>query len=611
MELLIDWDNEANIKKYLGALASSDKPYRHSSYYKNIAHAEELAVHMYGALPKELLTSYRPNEPKEVHNYRMSIFKPITKSKCKKIVNVLSRINNAKNYEIRYPEPTVAGAKDENSLKNYLEKEYPFFGNFTRWVFEVALKQMLADPNSAVCFIPKNLAELSDEGGDTKYPEPFGYTYPSRQLVDFMPDHYYVFLKDEKSAVNVTEYGKGKEDMSGAIFSVFTQTQILTYTQYGNKEDNLFRVELVYQHNIGEPPVVVLGGEYVENTYPFAYESFISGVVPYWDDALREFSDKQAVFVQHVYPERVEIQVECDNTQCGKNANIGWICDGDKRRRCERCQGTGKISGRGPFGVTSVKKDSFDHANPIFPGVAYVDIPTDIVELLKKDIDELIFDGYAAINMEFLAETPEAQSGVAKAYDRSELTSFLLMVSNNVFDNIIKYSIEFMNSMRYNNVMTPEQLEEQLPKIVKPTDFDILSLNQIIAGFSQNQTLPSTIKDEMVLEIIEKKFPEDEKKQEFYRSIILLDPLRGKTADDKFTAFSNGVITKEDYIISENIYKFVSQAIEADADFIGKTDKEKYDALIVLAKAQIALSEKKIELFEEEEEEEIEIPEVK
>lgn len=593
---MIDWGNSLEAIKYIRTLCG-DKPYRHRYYLQTVEHAEHLAIHVQGKNPKDLLLERRPNEPEEIQKYRQKIYRPITKSRTKKVLNVLARINNSKNYRIIFPPPStkVKTESEDNSLEKYIESDYPYWDSYIQWVFDIGLRQMVSDPNACLAFLPKNLIELSED--DAVLPEPFGVVYYSRQVVDYS-EYHTTFLKDEKSLVT-----KGQTQvLEGDIFCVYTDTQIIEYRQYGKKEDLMFDEIILYTHNLGTPPVIKLGGEYIENSYPFIYESFISGVLPYWDDAVREYSDKQSVFVQHVYPERVEMAVACDHPLCGADgAEPGFICDGERKGkfyRCPRCKGEGMITGRSPYGVTKVKKSELSVENPIFPGVQYIDKPTDIVTLLKEDIEDLINDGYSALNMDFLAEVPLSQSGVAKNYDRAELTSFLLSVSTMIFDGMISKGIWIINGMRYNTILSQVELEAQYPVIIKPQDFDIQSLNQMVSEFGQSQNLPRELKDEMTVEIMAKKYAGDKDKQDFYRACIELDPLRGKTSDEKFTAFSNGVVSKVDYSISENISKLISTASE-DPEFYNKPYKEQYAILVKLAEVE---EKKKIELFDEDEE---------
>lgn len=598
----IDFTDDSQVKEYISELIKDRKPLRWRYYDEAVNHAKELAVHFKGEKPIELLERYRPNEPLEIRNYRLENYEPKTKSKAKKIYNVLQRINNSKNYSIEFPEEVSSLIKSEstdNSLEQYTLHDYPYFGNLIQWIFEVAFKQSLCDPNGVICFRPLQTQAETEEGeaiNDNEFNQPFGYLYHSRNVVDYVTDEYYTIMLDEKSPVRVGNIVKNE----GFIFHVYTKNEIIEYRQVGNKVDKKFEINLLYQHNIGEVPVITLGGEYIDNTFPFMYESFAAGILPYWNEAITMDNDLKANYVQHLYLERVEVQVECDNSQCGKNgAEIGKVCSGEpgKHLTCNRCKGTGMITGRSPYGVTSVKKENLDPTNFEFPGVTYIDKPTEIVELVEKKVKSLIDDGFSAINMDILKEVGENQSGVAKTIDRTDLDSYLMAVSNNIFDNLIYYSFHYINLMRYGVVM--KSSGSQMPTINKPTHFDVLSSQQLTQELGQNNALPEQLKDVILIDIINKKFPNDHFQREYNKAVIELDPLRGKTPDQILTEASAGWITDKAAILSSNISAFIIRAHEEVEGFFELDYADKMKILYKFVEEQKKEKAKEITLVEE------------
>lgn len=547
---------------------------RHVNYHKTVAHAHEMAVHIHGNHPSKLLTDYRPNEDAAVHNYRLNIFQPITKSCSKRCINVINGINNPRYYTFKFPE-MLGALSSFPTLEGY---DYPYFGSVKSWVFEIVVKQMLCDPNGIIAFEPIGIEE-----GNELY-RPFGITYRSEQVLDFEIDEYYFIISDKKSEVtigNTTSY-------EGNIYKMFTRTEVITFTQTGDKTKNRYDIESI-SHNIGEPPVITLGGEFVQDTWPFMYESYMSGILPFWNDAIREYSDKQANYVQHVYLERVEVQVKCDAQGCRFVPEKGYhgITVGDTCKECSRCKGSGYITGRTPYGLTVVKDEGvFKETNPLFPGVHYISKPTDIVKLLDDDIDKLIGRGYEAINMDILYSVGANQSGIAKQYDRSDLERYLMAISNNIFDNIIYYTYKYIAGWRY-GYATNEWME-LLPEITKPTNFDVLSTEILAAQLKDARAanLNPALIDQMELDLINRQFAGNEKLKLRHAAFIKLDPLSNIGEEEKFTRYSNGVISEVDYIISSNIKKFIAQAIEENIDFLEQGYTEQYAKMVSYAEAQ-------------------------
>lgn len=586
----IDFTDEKQVKQYLTAITKQKDPQRWKYYDESVKHAKEMAVHANGEKPYDILNDTRPNEPKEIKEYRIKVFQAITKSKFKKIINVCQRINNGKNYFISFPDDVsviIKNDKTDFSLQSYIEKQYPYYGNLVQYIFDVCLKQMFVDPNSVLAFNP-----LPNDD-DTMPPQIIGKIFESKNVIDKQVDEYYTFLLDEKSIVSVGNSNKA----DGNIYHVYTRNEIIEFRQVGKKTDNTYTIEVIYTHGIGEVPVVVLGGEYVTNTFPFLYESYVSGILPFWNKALRLDMDIDANYIQHLYLERVEIQVECDNIECGKNgADVGYVCSGEKKyTQCNRCHGSGFISGRSPYGVTTVKKENISGAELEFPGVQYIDKPTGIVEIAERKLQSLIDQGFEAINMDILKSVGENQSGIAKTIDRTDMDSFLMSISNNIFDNIIYYSIYYINKLRYSTTLG-KAVDKQMPTINKPTHFDVISSQQLVQELAASSTVPNQLKDALLIEIINKKYPNDLFAREYNKALIELDPLRGKTVDEKMAEFANGWIEREDLVVSSNLSKFILNAYEKDKEFFNLNRNDKLNILYSFVEEEA--EEKEIELFD-------------
>jgi len=265
---------------------------------------------------------------------------------------------------------------------------------------------------------------------------------------------------------------------------------------------------------------------------------------------------------------------------------------GDKeiRQNCSRCKGTGFISGRSPYGVTVVKEDKIEKDKRAFPGVQYINKPTEIVELLKDDIKELIDEGFSAINMDILKQVGENQSGIAKTIDRTDLDSYLLQVSNNIFNHILANSYKFINAYRYNLLLGEKELKQNLPIINEPTEFNVLSTLNAIQEIStaKNAGISDELINALELDLIDKRFANDDTTRQLSRLVLGLDPLPNKTEEEKFRILSNGGITKQDYIISSNIKPFILKLIEqTDGVFLKMKRNEQLELLGELAGGMI------------------------
>jgi len=559
----LNFEDDNVLFPYIGGLVDED--ILHPNYEENVDQAKQMGVHIKGDNPESLLQTYRPNEPSEVRNYRLEIYEPITKTQGKRIVNVLSKIQQSSNYSIKFPEQK--NISEEDNLEKYTTEDYPFFGSVTGWAFDIALKQDLIDPNSLVVVMPLVIPD-----DNVTFLKPFTYIYRSDQVID-SGLNYYTILLDEKNVVKETPLN---------IWMIVTDTQILRITQVRPDDLSKVEIEVLFQFSFGEVPAYYLKGDYREETIPFAYDSYISGILPTWNKAIRMDSDLDAQYNQHLFLERVEIEVECSaGCQPSVDNDLNVRLVNGKEVVCKSCDGKGWINGRTPYGVTQVRKDSFEGDGAEFPGVTYIEKPTDIVEMTEKKVDKLISQGFQAINMDIIDKVGENQSGIAKNVDRSELNSFLNRVSDNLFDNIIHNAFKFISLWRFDVVN-----EATFPVINKPTSFNALNEGMLV---EEIKTISEAGLDttQYELDLIDKKYPNDKEKQLYNKNVLTLDPLAGKSEEEKSEIRMIGGVTQEQFIISSNIRGFLLDAIEEDKDFLLKTRKEKQDKLNELAKAQI------------------------
>jgi hypothetical protein len=565
----LNFNDDGVLIPYIGSLI--DKKITHSNYEDNIEQAQEMGVHIKGDNPKHLLESYRPNEPTEVRNYRLEIYEPITKSQGKRIVNVISKIQQNSNYSVKFPEQKNVSNGD--SLEQYTTKDYPHFGSVVEWAFSIALKQDLIDANSLVVVMPLVIPD-----DNVTFLKPFTFVYRSDQVLDHGLN-YYTILLDEKNIV---------KDLPLNMWLIVTDSQILKIKQISETDASKVEIEVLFEFDFGEAPAFFMKGDYREETIPFAYDSFISGILPYFNKVVRMDSDLDAQYNQHLFLERVEIEIECTAHGCQHSSALGMnvitkLVNGvEKEVACSSCNGKGWINGRSPLGVTSVRKDMFEGENSSeFPGVTYIDKPTEIITLTENKIKELISQGFASINMDIIDRVGENQSGVAKSIDRSELNGFLGKISDNLFDNIIYNSFKFISLWRYSVVD-----EVTFPVINKPTSFNALNESLLV---EEIKTISEAGLDttQYELDLIDKKYPNDHDKQLYNKNVLTLDPLAGKSGEEKVDIRLSGGITQEQFIISSNIRGFLLDAIEEDEDFLNKSRKEKQMKLDQLAKAQI------------------------
>lgn len=530
----IDFSDEAVFKDYLSFIDELEPN------ETNVEQRKEMGVHLLGESPEKLLNTLRPNEHPDILKYRLETYEPITKSDGKRILNALSKVQKQSSFSVDFE------SQEENSLYSYVN-DYPAYGTLQKWVFDAALEYSLVDPNAYAVVFPIELPKT-----DTSFYKPIVKIFGSEMIID--EGYNYITIKlEEKNIVKIDNQIKEYD-----VYLLVTEKEITKITQI---KENEYKTEVLHKYSFDRLPAFKLGGDVVGGSYPIEYESFISGILPYWNKAVRMDSDLDASYTLHMYPERVEIEVECKAEGCSFNDNgrhVRYI--DDKEIVCHECKGSGWVTGRTPYGITQVKKeDALEQDNTIFPGVHYIEKDTSIVKLVEEKVDKLITKGFAAINLDVLDKSGENQSGVAKVIDRDAMNSFFVKVSNNLFDNIYKNSLELISLWRYGKV---EEFD-----ITKPVNFDYTSIESITEDIKQlrESKASSGLIAQKEADLINKSF--FGVKNYISKDIIMLDPFYGKTEEDKANMMLTSGVSKIDYIISSNIYSFVQRAYSENDKF--------------------------------------------
>ena len=539
--------------EFIRRMLQGNFPYANRSKCMDVC--KQLKRHINGDL-EEVIIKRRPSEPKEVKEYRTKIYVPITKTPLSKVVASLEKIRRASDWSVQYNIDKVSSkiAKDE-TLQKYCEEKYPEYTSVTNWAFSELLRLSLIDPNGIVAVIPKTIAQK-----ETEYNQPVAEFFESDQIVEYQAGEYLV-LKSRDTLTYTTHNGARKKD--GSIFYVLTPTQFIKYEQRTGSEA-VPTVEL--DHNIGEIPAFKAGGiRKGRANNETIYESYLAGMVPFLDEAAREYSDLQAEIVQHMYSERYAFAT----TECPDCVGSGTIMKEGKEVKCPRCNGTGSILNRSPYGLYLIDNAKAGESQAPTPPIGYIQKNTDIARLQDERVEKHIRNALSAVHMEFLSYVPTAQSGTAKEFDRDEFNNFVNTIAENMV-RILDRVYYFIGEYRYSIIVpNKEERKAMLPSINVPTKFNILNTSVLMAELStaKQSNVNPVILREMEIDYAKKLFNTSPEIAEQVETTFDLNPLFGIKEEDKMTMLSNGGITEIDYIISCNIQTFVRRAMVEDENF--------------------------------------------
>lgn len=531
---------------------------RHEDYEDAVKMYEELETHADGEYPGELIDQRRPAESDEIKHYRKKIFVPITKPVFTKVYNSLMKIRKSQDWMVQFPAELPAVIAEDESPEKYLMYKMPRNGSITNWMFSVCFKQYLIDANAAVLTLPTNW-----EKQDNQYYEPYPMIFNSEDVLDYKEGLYYVLKEHDED-----KYWVIQPDI----------IQIFEVKDYAVRE--VFQMP----NALGYIPVRHLYGMIIENYKDRAlYESRISGIVPKMNEALREYSDLQAEIVQHIHSTMWSMQPQ----QCGRCKGLGEIPkENSAPIKCPSCSGKGLLP-LNPFEHLVLPAPRAGEPAIPTPPIGYVQKQTDIAKLQEERIRQHIYDALSAINMEFLAETPLSQSGVAKQVDREELYSFVHSIAEDIV-RIMDEIIYDICAWRYSGVTS--DIRALLPYIPVPERFDMLSGKVLVDELTSmvNAKVDPAIINAAQIELAGKKFNDSEVKDLVVLK-LKLDPFAGVPEENISLQRMYNAIDQNDLIIHANINKFVTRALEEVQDFANLSYADQMAVMLRYAQERRAL----------------------
>jgi hypothetical protein len=517
--------------------------YRHSYYHDAVELAEELAIHANGEFPDDLISERRPAESAEIRDYRQKIFTPITKPVFTKVYNSLMKIRKSSDWMISFPTNIPAFIAEDEAPEKYIMKDLPRNSSITNWMFSVAFKPYLIDANAVVLTMPINY-----EIQENEYFKPYPRIFTSAQVLDYRINEFYLLQDAEMFSYEEDDY----YFTNGRRFFLIQPDIFQVFEEKNGKISEVFQ----FPNVLGYIPVRHMNGMVVQQgNHCTLYESRISGIVPMLNEAVREFSDLQSEIVQHIHSTMWAIQPQ----QCGRCKGVGEIPrENTAPIACPGCGGKGLLP-LNPFEHIVMPMPKAGENNAITPPIGYVQKQTDIARLQEERIRQHIYDALSAISMEFLAETPIAQSGVAKQVDREELYSFV----HSIAEDIVRIMDEVVyDILAWRHYAQNVDVNTLLPYIPVPERYDMLSgkvLVDELTSMVQAKVDPAIINAAQI-ELADKKFNES-KVKDLVILKLKLDPFAGVPEENISLQRTFGAVDQNDLVVHANISKFVTRAL--------------------------------------------------
>lgn len=542
----------------------------HRAYKETVDTYKALKQHADGEIPEKLIKERRPSESDSVFEYRKKIYVPLTKNPVGKVLRSLAKIRRSPDWSIKYdPKSFPSSIVPEETLEAYCEENYPGHKSVTNWAFSVLLKNNCVDANAVIAVFPLNL----EAAANNEYYKPQAMVFNSDQVIFFEEGAEYSILKSsERSSLIKIDQATQTFTATGKVFYVITTTEYQKWEQ--NEKGDYTRTQYL-PHKLGGLPAFKVRAEFLkQKENAIIQESRLRDMIPSLDEAAREYSDLQAGKVSTMFP----LPWFFSNKECKPCQGTGKIIDQNGVTACNNCGGTGKIK-LSPYGYLEVDPPKIGEQTTPTPPGGHIERDVEILKVQDSSVDKHLYRSLAAINMQFLDQTPLNISGEAKNVDREELNNFVYSIAEDLVWSIDQVYY-WINEWRY-SVIVPDSAKRKamLPKIPVPEQFDLLPADYLMDDITKGKTAKI---NPLLIAMME----EDYANKKFYNNPDLasqiaayyeLDPLPGMSVDEKNAALMNKGATQEDYVISTYIVSFVKRAIAEDKDFLNKpfADKQK------------------------------------
>ncbi len=515
--------------------------------------AEQMMVHTRKKKPTQLLTDARPNEEEKITKYRIANYRPITYGVVNSSFDDVFRAVGGINYSIENASEQTKEFIGQNNFDNY---------NLETYLQKKVLRRDIEDPNGFLVWLPSGDGLFEENKSPTAkpvlvYSEKLYYT-------DF--ENVFSYLSDETNKIKV-----GATEIDGKVYYILTKTDFYKYIQVDSVEgEKAYRLDPVYEHNIGEFPVIIMGGDINDDNF---FNSFFSGFLAFGDECLRQFSDWQATMVTCGFPIKEKFMQDCEIKVHINRQSNPIPEDEEKFKEVVKSKGENTMH-ETPLGMVLRQIPS---KNSAMDDTLAAEIPS--VRFIAPPVEVAIESKASWIELRKMAKE-DLQQSLSFAGDsgkKVELTnegkySMLTKICNNYFDNIYRKSLIYIEAY-----LTRKAADSIKISINKPSTFSVQTETDIVNEMTKLKTenAPTMFIAELTKDLAKKRFSGNPLAQKMFEITTIVDPLFTYTVAEKTQMQLSNNITPEAFVLSVNAYGALNKiAFEMSPDAFIKSSNE-------------------------------------
>jgi len=560
------------------------KDSRHEDYVRTVELARDYRAFITGRNMEHMYRRYDPRESKVSFEQSLRLTNPLTPSVCAALTNPLLKLANVipKTNTILYEND--ADRKRETELRSILDSIYGD-NDLVSLIGKQFLEYGVMDPNAFVLWTFENF--------DNRYEKPqvfhtiipaedvYGFEYKSDVLqwlwihkpikyeavarvngqamtwmdgdryVFYTADHHIVF---EQVRADYLIPSNDWELVDGdRVPVVITENEGVAFTaEYWMKAGPaLYRVTF-YNQKAGRVPATRLGYKYDALTYGRTCVNLWHPAYEHLMSLVKLGREKDLSFVLHTFLQKLTYVAPCRAEDC----RGGYLLTDGKM--CGSCKGTGK----------QVATTASDHIELNLPPLAqasmmmdleklvhYVTIPTDILEIQIKNIQDTIQGAFKSVyNSDVFLSDTTSDTAKGKELDLDSVNDTLQAPSR-------WFAATYMDSgyiaAEYNSIGKGLTIIFRFPRDFKfQTARDIIYTMKEAKAAGASTAYLSSLNDDLTVQ----QFQDDPFQLSRVQTMTRFDPFPGKTDDVIMSIISQKLTTQENAVLWGNMAQVFDMA---------------------------------------------------
>lgn len=567
--------------------ADSKVPLFYEEYPLITGQAERIRIHAEpGIFPDELFLVRSPNMTEKEYVYVKSNFKNISNPVFIDYIHTITRSFSDDNWSVDYKEEKKE--VDQDSLQFYLENGIKHYGSLENFIkFTLPTLKTIDAMGIIAINIPGFPTKANDEGeliyDESELLQPQPYYHPSKNILAYKDDEYFLVLLDEKSWV---DYGNGAPRKEGLVFYFYDKNRIWKIEQTGKYIDFKFNYTPWHEHNWNKLPCKRLGGIPKIMGDKLIQQSDFLYVCDLLDIVLLDGSNLFIVKSKTAYPYRISVGDVCEfRDSQGNNCNKGYIWDNKYNAgqggytKCPACY-NGLVSRITPLGEL-ILRPQMREENAVSDNLTadeamkFVSPTKDMFELLRDEIDKNLEQSRAIMHV-YQSNTQVKgnpnDTALGMAIDEKSMAAFIKPKSDSMFSmyDFLVYGICYF---RYK--------KESEHVLTYPVNFDFNTdadyLFQI--GEAKKNGMPPVVIETKIDKYLQSGYYSEKATANIYKLISAADGIIALSSDEIDFDITKGLVAGWEKILYNSALTLIEALVRDNEKFFEQDMKTQIEQL--------------------------------